>query len=66
MDHALAVWPVILVAGAGLVAWGDLRARVSGLRKDVDAKASQELVSHQYDEIIARLDRIEKQRTSDD
>ena len=56
----LELWPVALVAGGGLVAWGELRAKVGRLRSDVDTKASNEIVEHQYTEIITRLDRIER------
>jgi len=49
---ALSVGPL---AGAGLVAWGNLRERVNGLRRDVDEKASKEALAS----IDARLERIE-------
>jgi len=48
------------LAVGGLVGWGALNERVKGVRKDVDGKASTEIVEHQYIEIITRLDRIEK------
>lgn len=54
------LWAVAVVAGGGLVAWGEMRAKVNGLRRDVDGKASGELVEHQYEEIVNRLARIER------
>lgn len=48
-------WPVVLVAGSGLIAWGDLRARVKHVQHDVDTKASKEVL----DQINGRLGRIE-------
>ena len=53
-------WPVALVAGTGLVAWGEGRARLHALTKAVDAKASRDVVEVQYTAIIERLDRIER------
>ena len=55
-----AVLVVVPLGGAGLVAWGRLHADLKNTRKDVDAKASKELVSAQYSEIIHRLERIER------
>lgn len=52
----LEYWPVMLVAGSGLVAWGDLRARLAGVRRDVDTKASKEVV----DRVEARLAHIDE------
>lgn len=53
------LWPAAVAIAGGLVAWGDLRAKVGELRKDVDGKASREIVEHQYAEIVNRLARIE-------
>ena len=50
-------WPLALVVGSGLVAWGELRARISGIRKDVDTKASKDTL----EQIDARLARMEGQ-----
>jgi hypothetical protein len=47
-----------LTAG-GLIAYGRIRSDVNSLQKGVEEKASQELVEHQYEEIISRLGRIE-------
>lgn len=52
-------WPVIVAGTAGAIGYGDLRARVTGIRKDVDKSASADVVATQYNEIIRRLDRIE-------
>lgn len=53
-------WPgLALAAIPALVGYGDLRARATQLSKDVDTKASKEVVNTQYDEILRRLDRIE-------
>lgn len=49
------LWAAALVAGAGLIAWGELRTKVNQLREDVDEKASREIVAS----IDARLERIE-------
>ena len=43
------------LVGAGLVAWGNLRANMNGLRADVDEKANKEVVEM----IDGRLARIE-------
>ena len=43
------------LGGAGLVAWGNLRANMNGLRADVDEKANKEVVEM----IDGRLARIE-------
>jgi hypothetical protein len=59
-----ALLPVALVAGAGLVAWGELRAKVNGLRSDVDDKASKEIVvsiDERLDRIEMKLDRLVEQ-----
>lgn len=58
-ETALSYWPVAATAGVGLVVWGETRAKVATLRKDVEEKASREVVNAHYDEIIRRLDRIE-------
>lgn len=52
-------WPVLVAGATGAIGYGDLRARVAGVRKDVDKAASAEVVATQYNEIIRRLDRIE-------
>lgn len=51
--------PVAIVGATALVGYGELRARTAGLRRDVDAKASRDVVETQYAEILRRLDRIE-------
>lgn len=53
---ALAYWPVLATAGAGLVAWGTLKTRVDTVQKDVDTKASKESV----DGVKDRLDSMDK------
>lgn len=55
----LAYWPVLCVLAAALIGYGDLLARVKRLQRDVDAKASKELLDAHFNEIIRRLDRIE-------
>lgn len=58
----LEYWPVVVAGATGAIGYGDLRARVASVRKDVDKAASAEVVAVQYGEIIRRLDRIERQR----
>ena len=53
----LEFWPVLAVGGAGLIAWGELRARISGVRKDVDAKVD----TATFQQVDKRLERIEGQ-----
>ena len=55
MPNLAESWPVLLVAGSGLVAWGEARARLSRVVRDVDTKASKEVV----EQIDKRLERIE-------
>ena len=55
----LDLWPVAVVGATGAIGYGELRARTNGLRKDVDTRASQEVVDAHYCEVIRRLDRIE-------
>ena len=52
--------PLALVAGGGLVAWGELRSKVNGIRKDVEDKAEKDVVNVQFNAVIERLDRIER------
>jgi hypothetical protein len=49
-------WPIALVAGTGLVGYGELRARVTRTREDLDTKASKEVV----EQIDRRLERMER------
>ena len=51
--------PVIAVGVAGAIGYGELRARVARVCRDVETKASKEIVETQYGEILRRLDRIE-------
>ena len=51
--------PVALVAGGGLVAWGEMRSKVNGIRKDVEGKAEKDVVEVKFDSIIERLARME-------
>ena len=51
--------PLAVVAGAGLVAWGEMRSRVNGLRRDVEDKAEKEVVEVKFEAIIERLERME-------
>ena len=53
----LEFWPVLAVGGAGLVAWGELRGRISSMRKDVDAKVD----TATFQQVDKRLERIEGQ-----
>lgn len=56
MDNALLeYWPIALTTGVGLVAWGELRARISGVRKDVDEKVSKDTFQ-QVDNRLARME----------
>ena len=48
-------WPVALVAGTGLVAWGEARTKLRIVERDVEAKASKESVER----METRLERIE-------
>lgn len=52
-------WPAVAIGTTSLIGYGELRARVASVRKDVDGKASREVVDVQYGEILRRLDRIE-------
>lgn len=52
-------WPVLAVLIPATVGYGELRAKVALLRRDIDAKASRDVADTQYNEIIRRLDRIE-------
>ena len=54
-------WPMLVVAGTALVGWGNLKARVAGVQKEIDAKASREVVeriSISVDRIEEKLDRL--------
>lgn len=51
--------PAAVVGATAAMGYGDLRARVGAIRKDVDKAASADVVAVQYSEIIRRLDRIE-------
>lgn len=58
---ALDFWPIALVAGTGLIAWGRIGAKVEGMRKDVDTKASTERVDaidSQLKSIDGKLDSL--------
>ena len=55
----LEYWPAAVVLGTGLVAWGEMRAKLSSLRRDVDVKASTDVVQAHYTALCAQLDRIE-------
>lgn len=48
-------WPIAVVAGTGLLAFGRQNARLDSVSKAVDEKASKESVTN----LDARLDRIE-------
>lgn len=49
-------WPLALVISSGLIAWGETRAKLVGLRKDIDTKASLDTIK----QIDAHLTRIEE------
>lgn len=51
---------VAVPTGAGLIAWGTLKQRVEGVEKDVDEKASKEVVDAHFDAVIERLERMER------
>lgn len=55
LSPLIAYWPVILVAGGGLIAWGRNNARHDALEKQIEAKASKDTVAS----LDTRLDRIE-------
>ena len=48
-------WPIALVAGGGLLAWGEARTKLRIVERDVAAKASKESVER----METRLERIE-------
>jgi hypothetical protein len=51
---------VIPMTVAGLIAWGSLRSEVDQHTKALEGKANRETVTVQYDEIIRRLDAIDR------
>jgi hypothetical protein len=51
--------PVVVLGATGAIGYGELRQRVNSLSRDVETKASREVVDAHYGEIIRRLDRIE-------
>ena len=51
--------PAAVVGATAAIGYGELRMRAKVLGRDVDAKASKDVVDTQYNEIIRRLDRIE-------
>ena len=55
-EHWLAL---VMVAGGGLIAWGQLRSRVDGVEKAVDTKAGRDVVDAHFDAVVQRLERIE-------
>ena len=55
----LDLWPVAVVGATAAIGYGELKTHVRNMRKDVDIKASQEVVDAHYCEVIRRLDRIE-------
>lgn len=58
MDHGLLeFWPVLAVGGAGLIAWGELRQKVTRLRDDVDKKVDNAT----FQQVDTRMERIERQ-----
>ena len=48
-------WPIALVASGGLIAWGEARAKLRVVERDVETKASKESVER----METRLERIE-------
>ena len=57
----LEYWPVAVVVGTGLIAHGRQSAKIEGVRKDVDEKASKEsvsLVRADLKRIDEKLDRL--------
>ena len=64
-NAALEYWPVLATAGAGLVAWGSLYQRVRRAERDLDDKASKEIVEQGFADtkysiqrLDAKLDRL--------
>lgn len=58
---ALDFWPVVLVAGTGLIAWGRLSGRVEAQAREIDKKVSAERVDALDSKLVtmdAKLDRI--------
>ena len=56
-----ASWPVLLVAGTGLVAWGRTSSRIDRVEDEVKLKASKEIVEHierRLDSMDQKLDRL--------
>lgn len=60
--HAiLDFWPIALVAGGGLIAWGRHQREVEAIKESVAAKASTERVNaldSKLDTIDAKIDRL--------
>ena len=60
--HALLdFWPVALVAGTGLIAWGRMSQRVEAVKDSIAEKASTERVNaldSKLESIDGKLDRI--------
>lgn len=55
----LELWPIALTAGAGLVAWGDVRRRIQRAEQDIGTKASKDVVEQATASLNDRLGRIE-------
>ena len=56
--EVLAVVAIPTVSGA--VAWGQLRQQVSTQAKEIDGKASKDVVDTKFDAVLERLDRIDR------
>lgn len=57
----IAYWPVLAVSGAGLVAWGRVSKQIEAVEKDLDTKASKEVVERVETRLTAmdlKLDRL--------
>ena len=53
----LALVPLIIV---GLIGWGSLKSEVSNHQRQIDTKASRDVVDQQNAEVLRRLERIER------
>ena len=56
LEHLI---PAAVVAGGGLIAWGEMRSKVRGLREDMAEKANREAVKVHFEAVLQRLTRIE-------
>lgn len=49
----------MLTAGGALLAWGELRVRLSRAEKDIDEKAPREVVQQGFENVDKQLTRLD-------